>query len=84
MCKETCNLYALPSLYNESDLNKISLASHILSAVFQNHKILDFNYNWSQPLFLEAYYNKKHDPVINHGLKASEELLLFDWYEFET
>ena len=51
---------------------------HILSAVSQNHEILDFNYNWSQLLFLEAYYIKKHDPVINHGLKASKELLLFN------
>ena len=78
MFKETCNLYALPSLYNESDPNEISLTSHILSAVLQNHEILDFNYNWLQLLFLEACYMKKHDPVINHGLKASRELLLFN------
>ena len=78
MFKEACNLYALPSLYNESDPNEISLTSPILSAVLQNHEILDFNYNWLQLLFLEAYYIKKHDPVINHGLKASKELLLFN------
>ena len=82
MFKETCNLYTLPSLYNESGPNEISLSPHILSAVLQNHEILDFNYNWSQLLFLEAYYIKKHDPVINHGLKASKELLLFNWYKF--
>ena len=78
MFKEICNLYALPSLYNESDANEISLTSHILRAVLQNHEILDFNHNWLQLLFLEAYYIKKHDPVINHGLKASKELLLFN------
>ena len=32
MFKDTCNLYALLSLYNESDPNEISLTSHILSA----------------------------------------------------
>ena len=32
MFKEACNLYALPSLDNESDPNKISLTSHILRA----------------------------------------------------
>ena len=32
MFKETCNLDALPSVYNEQDQNKISLTSHILSA----------------------------------------------------
>ena len=78
MFKETCNLYARPSLYNQRDQNKISLMSHILRAVLRNHEILDFNYNWSQLLLLEACYIKKHDPVINHGLKASKELLLFD------
>ena len=78
MFKETCNLYALPLLYNENDPNEILLTSHILSTVSQNHEILDFNCNWSQLLFLEAYYIKKHDPVINHGLKASKELLLFN------
>ena len=78
MFKETYNLYALPSLHNESNPSEISLTSHILSSALQNHEILDFNYNWSQRLFLEAYYIKKHDPVINHGLKATKELLLFN------
>ena len=58
--------YIMKSLYNECDPNEISLKSHMLSAVLQNHEILDFNYDWSQLLFLEAYYIKKHDPVINH------------------
>ena len=42
------HLYALPSLYDESDPNEVSLTSHILNAVLQNHEIFDFNYNWSQ------------------------------------
>ena len=78
MFKETCNLYPLPSVYNEQDQNEISLTSHILSAVLQNPGILDVNYNWSQLLFLEAYYIKKLNPVINNGLKASKELLLLN------
>ena len=72
MFKETCNLHALPSFYNESNPNETSLTPHILSAVSQNHEILDFNYNWSQLFFLEADCIKKHDPVINHGLKTSQ------------
>ena len=70
------NLYALPSLFNESDPGKMSLMPLILSAVLQNHEFLDFTYNWSQLLFLEAYYIKKHNPVINHGLKASEGIFV--------
>ena len=45
MFKETCSLYALPSLYNESDSNEILWTSYILNAVLQNHEIFDFNYN---------------------------------------
>ena len=41
MFKETGNLYALLSAYNEQDQNEISLTSQILSAVLQNHEILD-------------------------------------------
>ena len=78
MFKETCNLYAFPSLHHESDPNEIPLTSHTLSAVLQNQEILDLNHNWSQLLFLEAYYIKKQDPVIKHGLKASKEVLLFN------
>ena len=78
MFKEACNLYALPSLYNESDPNEISLTSHILRAASQNHEILVFNYNRLQLLFLGVYYVKKHDPEVNHGLKASKEFFLFN------
>ena len=42
--KETCNFNALPSVYNEQDQNQISLTTRILSAVLQNHEILDANY----------------------------------------
>ena len=56
----------------------ISLTSHIFNAVLQNHEILDSNRNWSRLEFLEAYYIKNHDLIINDGLKASKELLLFN------
>ena len=81
--KETCNLYALPSLFNESELNEISLTLPISSTVLQNHEILDFNYNWSQLLIIIVNrliivkQHDKHDPIINIGLEA-KELLLFN------
>ena len=33
MFKETCNLYALPSLYNERDPKEISLTSHFYKII---------------------------------------------------
>ena len=75
--------------------NMNSLKRHVICMLFHHYimkvtrtklhcKIwfLDFGYNWSQILLLEAYFIKKYDPVINHGLKTSIELLLFNWYEF--
>ena len=35
MFKETCNLYAIRSLCNESDPNEVSLTSDLLSAVLK-------------------------------------------------
>ena len=48
----------------------------IFNAVLQNNEILDSNYNWSQLAFLEAYYIKNHDSIINHGLKNSKSLII--------
>ena len=76
--KDCCWLYSFSSLFNEDEHEDISLASHIFNAVLQNHEILDTNRNWSQLGFLETYYIKNHDPIINHDLKVSEELLLFN------
>ena len=53
MFKETYNLFALPSVYNKEDQNKISMTPPILNAVVQNLEIIDFTYNWSQLSFLE-------------------------------
>ena len=46
--KECYWLYTLSSLLNEDKHDDISLTSHILNAVLQNHKILDSNRNCSQ------------------------------------
>ena len=67
-----------PLLFSEDEHEDISLTSHIFNAVLQNHELLDSNRHWSQLAFIEAYYIKNHDPIINHGLKASKELLLLN------
>ena len=68
----------LSSLFNEDEHDDISLTSHFFNVVLQNHEVLDSNRNWSQLAFLKAYYIKNHDAIINHGPKASKELLLFN------
>ena len=76
--KDCCWLYSLSSLFNEDENDDIFLTSHIFNVILQNHEILDTNRNWSQLAFLKAYYSKNHDAIINHGLKAPKELLLFN------
>ena len=61
-------------LLNEDEHSKTSLTSHFLNAILQVDEILDSNRNWFQLAFLEAYYIKNHDPIMNHGLKVSKEL----------
>ena len=55
----------------------VDTKEHIKNAVLDNYRIVDINRNWSQLLYLEAYYVKKLSPMINKGLKASRELQLF-------
>ena len=49
----------------------------MVNSSLQNYVIIDSNRNWSQLLFLEAYYIKRRNPSINKGLKATRELILF-------
>ena len=72
---ETMTLYQLPDI--DTDVITVNLKAHIASAVSENWKILDSNTNWVQLCFLESVYTKRLKPIINDGLKASEELLLF-------
>ena len=68
------NIFSLPS---NDMLFDINTKEHIKNAVLSNFEIVDWNSNWSQLLFLEAFYIKRFSPAINKGLKASKELQLF-------
>ena len=50
---------------------------YMLTSAMDNYKIRYCNRNWSQLLYLEAYTIKKDKPLLNTGLKASRELVLF-------
>ena len=73
------NGYALDSVDQNShgDVTDVPSAEFMVNATLTNYEIVDFNKNWSQLLFLEAYYIKQLDPSLNRGLKASRDLALF-------
>ena len=73
--KRYVHLFSLPDLDRKS--TNVTLEGHKLNAVLNNYCILDYNSLWNKLLFLEAYYIKKRKPLLNHGLKASKEFVLF-------
>ena len=71
--KDCCWLYSLSLLFSENEHDDVSMTSDIFYSVLQNHELFDSNCNWFQLVFLEVYYIKNHDPIINHGLTASKK-----------
>ena len=61
---------------SDNNIPEVELNSHIMNVVDHNSKILDYNNNWSQFYFLEAFYINTLKPKISPGLKASMELQL--------
>ena len=45
--------------------------------VHQNTRIIDESNIWNVLLFKEAYHIKEKCPILNNGVKASREMLLF-------
>lgn len=79
LLKEFCSYYAL-LLVNIDNTDKTYLhMPHIYNPVLHNNDILDIRY-WilitTEPnfYFLEVFYIKKYDPMINYDRKASKEL----------
>ena len=72
---EELSIHNLPISDNNS--SEVELNSHIMNAVYHKSKILDYNNNWSQLCFLEAFNIKILKPKISAGLKAFKELQLF-------
>ena len=65
------NMVNLPCAVEEYE--PIQLYEFIMS----NTKIIDKDKHWSLLLFKEALAIRRNDPALNHGLKASKELVLF-------
>ena len=61
----------LVQFYRLADIDKMNcyvhLDAHIFTAVLENYEILDFNSDWSQLCFPEAYYIKLNKPKRGGG-----------------
>ena len=77
-CDKFSDIIIMMQLPNmDNSVVPVNRKEHISNAVMNNFSIVDFCHNWSQLLFLEAYYIKTFQPKIKEGLKASRELVLF-------
>ena len=68
----------IPFCYYSMKMNTTCLWHHTFNTVLQNHEMLESNCNWYQLAFLDMFYPKNQDPIIDHGLNASKKLLLFN------
>ena len=58
-------------------LSRNEVQSNYLNAVVNNTRVIDRCDNWSVLLFKEALHIKDKNPILNHGLKASKDLIVF-------
>ena len=77
-CQQFLEELSIPNLpISDNNFPEVELNSHIMNAMHNNLKVLDYNNNWSQLCFLEAFYIKNLKPKIIAGLNTSKELQLF-------
>ena len=74
--REIIQLLNLPT-DNNLRIPKIILEPYILNAAFNNTEVLCTNNNWVQLCFLEALYIKQRKPILNMGIRATKDLVLF-------
>lgn len=74
----SCSFYHdVLSYFSIFHFNKNKIISYFKNDIYRNTIIIDQFDNWSQLLYLEAYYIKLLKPKLNTGVKASRELQLF-------
>ena len=68
---------ALLELYPDDDA-KSDQTSIMAEHVFHNTKVIDKSNHWSLLLYQESLAIQRYKPELNHGLKASKELIIFN------
>ena len=52
--------------------------SLLIETVMENNVIIDKSKHWSILLLKEAFHIHRQKPILNHGTKASKELIIFN------
>jgi hypothetical protein len=76
-CEQFQHIKALLELYPDDDA-KSDQTSIMAEHVFHNTKVIDKSNHWSLLWYQESLAIQRYKPELNHGLKASKELIIFN------
>ena len=76
-CEQFQHIKAHLELYPDDDA-KSNQTSIMAEHVFHNTEIIDKSNHWSLFLYQESLAIQRYKPELNHGLKASKELIIFN------
>ena len=72
-----CLTFTKPLLNLPSNIYNLNESAILPQIIFNNCKILDKAKHWTLLLFKEALSFHREKPLLNHGTKASKELVIF-------
>ena len=64
------NNLLVSSVYD--NFNEVCVLQQVLPTNFDNTKVIERNYNWVQPGFLESLHTKRYNPMLNMGIKTGK------------
>ena len=76
-CEHFQHIKSILELYPDDQTN-LSQTCILPEFIFNNSKIIDRSDHWSLLLFKEALAIRRFKPELNHGTKASKDLIIFD------
>ena len=75
----TCNEFNyIKNILRITPYDNTSINCSLTDLIFTNTKIIDKSRHWSLLLYLESIAINRYKPTLNHGTKASKDLLIFN------
>ena len=57
-----------------------TIDTNLTQLIFDSCKIIDKSEHWSLLLYKESLAMHRRKPELNHGTKASKEVIIFQWH----
>ena len=76
-CEHFQHLKSLMELFPDEQNSDQTLETNLCDLAFYNFVIIDKADHWSPLLYKETLAIRRHKPRLNHGTKATRELVIF-------